>query len=322
MVWLIAALASCCAAVLIVGAPTATAASSDGFSVSPLQFDVDQSAGRSTSRVITITNTTDQRLDFTVRSEDIAGSKNDPNATPVLLGGTVSSAISGASWLSPSVGAFTLDAGDSRNLTVNINVPAGATGGHYAAVMISSSPVTSSGGNVVATSRAAVLMMMNAGHVPPPELVIQNITTTKDGGTVIDYVNKGQKAAKPEAIVQYYDVVTGSTVETRKASDCGTALPGGSARCTVADHTDSSTTVSGSSSDATLAARPVVELKSDGRRARAKQPLEWSGSWSSVLLPLTGLLLAMVWFGWWRRRRRAADDGDYGAGDDTYAPAY
>jgi len=174
----------------------------------------------------------------------------------------------------------------------------------------------------VATSRAAVLMMMNAGGVAPPELVFQNIITRKDGGTVIDYINKGHKAVKPEAIVEYYDVVTGTKVATRKASDCGTALPGGSARCTVDPRPGSGTTATGNPDDAALMARPIVELSSDGRRTRAKEPLQWSGSWSSVLLALTGLLLAILWFGWWRRRRREDAGDDLDAGDDTYSPAY
>ncbi|MBC7644776.1 MAG: hypothetical protein H7123_06595, partial [Thermoleophilia bacterium] len=276
---------------LLVLTPRARAdTASDGFSVSPLKFEVEQSPGNTSSHVISITNTTEHNLTFAVTTEDIAGSKDDPNATPVLLGGTVTSPISGTSWLSPNVDSFKLAAGATHNLTVRITVPSGATGGHYAAVMISSTPVTSSGGGAVATSRAAVVMMMNAGGVAPPELVFQNITTTKDGGTVIDYINKGHKAVKPEAIVEYYDVMTGTKVATRKASDCGTALPGGSARCTVDPRPGSGTTASGSSDDALLVARPVVELRSDGRRARAKEPLEWSGSWSSVLLPLTGLL--------------------------------
>ncbi|MBC7644400.1 MAG: hypothetical protein H7123_04680 [Thermoleophilia bacterium] len=116
--------------------------------------------------------------------------------------------------------------------------------------------------------------------------------------------------------------MTGTKVATRKASDCGTALPGGSARCTVDPRPGSGTTASGNSDDALLVARPVVELRSDGRRARAKEPLEWSGSWSSVLLPLTGLLLATLWFGWWRRRRDEDNGEDLDAGDDTYRPAY
>ena len=297
---LVCLLALCACALLVF----ASSAQAEGFSVSPLEFDFDQKAGTGDDKTITVLNTNNSKMGFTIATEDISGNKDDPNANPVLLGATVASPISGAGWLNPSTNSFTLDSGEAKKLTVRVTVPEGAQGGHYAAVTVSAAPQIISA-SLTAQSRVAVLFMMNAGNVPPPELVIEDVVTTTAGQTIIDYRNEGRKAATPDATITYVDPITGEVVATRKAKDCGTALPGGVARCVIGKP----------NGDLGLVANGSVMIDNDGIKTKAKLPTEWSGSWSSMLLPLAGLFMLIFYFA--RIRRRVDEDEE----DDGVLPA-
>src|SRR5687767_10833413 len=98
--------------VLLAAVPGASAA--EGFLVSPLRIDAEVGAGKSASYDITVTNTMDAKTTFTLGVEDIAGSKGEPNATPILLGGVVDSPISGAGWIKVSDNSVVLDPGQSK----------------------------------------------------------------------------------------------------------------------------------------------------------------------------------------------------------------
>lgn len=282
---------------------------SDGFSVSPLQIEVNVKSGGRSNQSITVTSTMEGSNTFRVGTEDVAGSQSDPDQNPVLLGEQVDSDISGADWLDPSVNSFTLKSGQSKTFNVLVTAPSSATGGHYAAVTVTSESRKVGTGEVTAQSRVAVLFMINAGDTPPPELVIDNVTTTTDGGVVIDYINKGSKAATPAARIEYVDAVSGEVVRVGvERDDCGTALPGGVARCTISgdkiDHQGDAIIEQG-----------TVSLVNDGRTVTADLPTTWKGSSSSLVLPAIGAGILMVWF--WRRRRGRALPGEVDLDDAT-----
>lgn len=289
---------SLCAVLLLT--PGRAQAASSGFAVSPLRVNMSLDAGASKKQSIEIRNSLAKRTTFTVHREDFSGSRTDPNAAPVLLGGEVDSSISGTDWLEPNVSSFTLDPQEERTITVTVTAPASATGGHYAALIVST-PAIAVSGDISARSEVAVLFMMNAGSVPPPELVIDEVTVTEDGETIIDYVNNGQTDATPDVKVIYRDPVTGRTVSSGTGSCRSTTLPGSAGRCVLNGTRDSDSGV------VSPLREGEVVLTSDGRRARAEVPVEWSGSGGAWLLPLVGLGLLVLYFA--RVRRRQEDAG-------------
>lgn len=285
---------------LMTAAPAASLAASAGFGVSPLRFDVDTSAGSSSSHSITITNTDSRSATFSFSREDYQGDRRDPEATPRLLGGKFESEISAHDWLSVPA-AVTVPAGQSRAVKVDLNVPAGATGGHYAAVVVNGPDRAA--GQLVARSRIAVLFLVNAGGAPPPDIVVRQVTEFTDGGTRIVYRNEGTTHTAPDATITYTDPVTGNPVE-RVTTECSTALPGSVGECTFSGNgraaAEEETSLGGSGAS--------VELVTDeGRRARAELPTEWAGTWSSLLLPMAGLSLFALYFGFVRRRGAGVD---------------
>ncbi|MBC7552195.1 MAG: hypothetical protein H7269_15165, partial [Cellulomonas sp.] len=63
-----------------------------------------------------MTNTDDRAATFTFTKVDIQGDNDDPEATPVLLGGKQASSISGYDWLGAPA-TTTIPAGASRKVT-------------------------------------------------------------------------------------------------------------------------------------------------------------------------------------------------------------
>lgn len=285
-------------AMLMTASPAIAA---NGFSVTPMRFtDLTISQGQSKTVSITIMNGFDSKSTFRLATEDIKGSASNPSLNPILLGQQVDGPISAADWIKPERSSFEIAKGDSREVNVTVSVPSDATGGHYAALTVSSPQQTLPGRTVVAQSRIAVLFFINAGSKPPPEIVVQEVITREDGETIIDYVNKGNGAATDTvAQIEYVNPVTGSVMAVRKSSKCGIALPGSVARCRIPRQQSKGLT--------SPIARPKVTLTSDGRMARAEQPVEWAGPGSSLLLPLAGLVLLVFWF---RRGRRSDEDDD------------
>lgn len=295
----------CGIACFLAGASLAEAApkstsDSVGFSISPMRFDLEVGPGRTGTYSIRVRNTDTVKTTYTVTKEDFSGSKSDPHATPVLLGGRLDSAISGVDWLVPATTSFKLNPGQEYSLTVKVKVPSGATGGHYAAIIVNGA--TRSIGDMTAQSRAAVLFLMNAGGSLPPEIVIDKITQPTKHITKVIYKNDGDTAVHPNGTINYRSPIGGGSVRV-PARDCTTALPGGIGECTFE---------TGSADGVGPIREGAVQLVTDqGTRAAADLPVEWAGSWSALLLPLTGLaLLFAYFFAIWRRRRRRDDASD------------
>jgi hypothetical protein len=280
-----------------------------GFSVSPLRYDLSTAAGSSSTHPITITNTDDVAGTFSFAKQDFRGDKEDPAATPVMLGGKFDSSISGYDWITtPS--AITIPAGQKRTVYVKVSAPSGAVGGHYAALTVNG-PARSAG-DVIARSKIAVLFLMNAGGALPPDIKIEKVVTTTGGGTTVIYKNEGTTDTTPDGTIDWTDPVTGDPVSTEEG-ECTTALPGGLGQCTFdsdrGDAGDESVT-GGSKADIQL----VTE---DGEKTKAAIPTEWAGTWTSLLLPIVGLTLFVLYFLFLRRRRkeREAAEGQLADGE-------
>ncbi|MCW2972897.1 MAG: hypothetical protein JWN72_1170, partial [Thermoleophilia bacterium] len=200
----IGALVAATIALGVVAAPGAHAAPNVGFGLSPLRVDVESKPGARSSYEITVTNTDDRAATFTFSKVDIQGDNDDPEATPVLLGGKQASSISGYDWLDVPA-TTTIPAGASRKVTVVVNIPADASGGHYAALMVTGP--TRAAGNLTVGSRIAVPFLMNAGGTPPPEVKVTDVKEFVGGGTKIVYENKGKTAVKPKPTIRYTDPI-------------------------------------------------------------------------------------------------------------------
>lgn len=293
--------------VMILAVPGAAEAKGDastGFAVSPMLVEEEIKPGDSSKHTITITNTTDEKQTFYLAKEDVTGSKEDPKASPVLVGGELDSPISGFDWLSGFPSSVSVSPGGSRDVTVTVKAPGKATGGHYAALTVTSEPKDI--GDVSAQSRAAVIFMMNAGGVNPPEIVIEEVVVTEDARTIVDYVNSGDREVRPDATITYVDALTGETVSVRKAKECTTALPDSVGRCEFE-------AMGKGELDDPLVTRPELVVNNGlGRSAKAELPMEWSDTWSSLVLPIAGLSLLLLFA---LRRRRRDEEPD----DDTLA---
>jgi hypothetical protein len=294
---------------LVVAGPAIGAADdSVGFGVTPLRFDVETGPGKSTSHSITITNTDDVTTTYSFSKEDFEGDKDDPDASPVLMGGKFESAISGYEWLAVPE-PVTIAPGDSKTVSAKVNVPAGATGGHYAALIVSSAPRTA--GNVVAQSRLAVLFMMNAGGVPPPDIIITEIQEVGPGRVVTEYINGGRTATTTTTGVLERNPVGPGPTKRIEGTCTQDVLPGAAGTCEFVDE-------EGEADPGLLPVGPVEESvsivgdagDSEGTAARGELPTEWAGAWSSLLLPLVGVALFVLYFLFLRRRRKDEEEGE------------
>jgi LPXTG-motif cell wall-anchored protein len=281
-----------------------------GFGVSPMRFDTDVSAGSSRTEQITISNTDDVAMTYTFSKEDFQGDKDDPAATPVLLGGEFKSDISGYDWISlPD--SVTVPAGGTKAVNVRITAPSGATGGHYAALIVSGA--SRSADAIVATSRIGVLFMMNAGGVPPPDIVITEIQEVGPTTTVTKFKNDGQTTIhNPSGTITQDPIGPGPNhVITGDCTD--DVLPGGAGTCTYY----SSSGGGGSNGEGTLPAGPYhqsLDLIGDDSKssARGDLPTEWAGTWTSMILPIVGIALFALYFLFLRRRRKDNEGDDEG----------
>jgi hypothetical protein len=307
---LVAAVAMLFVVVPVAGAVERTGSDSVGFGVAPMRLDIETPPGSTTTHRITITNTDSSASRFTFSKEDFAGDREDPSATPVLLGGKFDSSISGFDWIRLPE-PVSVPAGQSRTVAVRVSAPAGATGGHYAALMVTGE--TRSAGQMLATSRLGVLFLMNAGGVPPPEIVITEIQEVGPTRTVTRFRNDGQTTIRqPVGTINRTPVRPGSETPRRIEGECTeNVLPGAAGECVFDDARKGS-------DGAFLGNGPVeqfVDIVGDpgeeGTSARGELPTEWASAWTSLLLPLVGVALFILYFLFLRRRRKNEDgDGD------------
>ncbi len=280
--------------------PSAAHADQGGFMVSPSRLDVDVRPGSATQRVVSVQNTQNRTMRFVPSVVDFTGSASDPLASPVLLDGRVDSPISGSGWLSAPRSGFQLAPGQTRNLTVTIRAPAGATGARYAALVVTGQRQDVSP-SLSVQSRVASLFLLNAGGVGPPELVFESVFVNEGGNTVIDYFNDGAVDATPDATMRFENPITGETIDER-SGECSTALPGAMGRCVI----EGEGPVGGGLLDQVY--RGEVALSNGGREFTQAMPVQVAGGIKSLLLPLAGIGLFAGYFVFLRRRGSEDED--------------
>lgn len=295
------------AALLAAASPAIAAEDAGGFAIAPMIFDVDVAPGRASTFQITITNADATPTRYTFSKEDFEGDRDEPAATPVLLGGKFDSAISGYDWIGAPA-AITIPGGEARTVPVRVTPPANATGGHYASLIVSGGSRRAEG--ITATSRIGVLFMMNAGGVPPPEIVITEVTTVGETTTrtVVEYTNPSKRThvTPRNPVKTVTDPVFGG--EEKIKGECSTALPGGSGTCEFIDE-DPEGNVAGSAGGLDSGFRSAdIGLDGDETSAKGNLPTEWAGTWTSMLLPLVGIALFALYFLFLRRRRKDEED--------------
>lgn len=299
------------AVLLVVGAPAHAVTTGDdsvGFGVAPMRFDVATAAGASSSHAITITNTNTTATKFTFSKEDFEGDKEDPAQTPVLLGGKFASDISGYDWIATPE-AITIPPDESRTVPVKVNVPAGATGAHYAALIITGE--RRSAGALVAESRIGVLFLMNAGGTPPPDIVVTETTVVGPSKTVTKFINEGREPVKG---------TKATLIRNPKGPGRTRKIPGKCSRYVIpgaAGACEFDTSKDDSDDAGLLPVGPVDQYVDvignpgdEETSARGELPSEWAGTWSSMLLPLVGVALFVLYFLFLRRRRKDEEEDE------------
>ncbi len=292
----------------LVAVTPAQAAGDDsvGFGVSPLRFDVDTTAGASSTHSITITNTNTTATKFTFSKEDFEGDKEDPALTPVLLGGKFASDISGYDWITAPA-AISIPSNQSRTVAIKVNVPSGATGAHYAALIVTGE--TKAAGELTTESRMGVLFLMNAGGAPPPDIVVTETTIVGPGKTVTKFINQGTTPVKNTKGTKTRDP-KGPGKTTKVTGTCTKyVMPGAAGECVFTDDPDTDPGL--------LPVGPVEEWVDvvgnpgdEETSARGELPTEWAGTWSSMLLPLVGVALFVLYFLFLRRRRKDEEEDE------------
>lgn len=290
---------------LVAAAPAQAADDSVGFGVTPLRFDVETAAGAASTHSITITNTNTAATKFTFSKEDFEGDKEDPALTPVLLGGKFASDISGFDWITAPE-AITIPADQSRTVAVKVNVPSSAKGAHYAALIVTGE--TRAAGTITAESRIGVLFLMNAGGAPPPDIVVTETTIVGPGKTVTKFINEGTTPVKNTKGALTRDP-KGPGKTTKITGKCSKyVMPKAAGTCEFKTPTTGK-------DPGFLPAGPVEEWVDvvgnpgdEETSARGELPTEWAGTWSSMLLPLVGVALFVLYFLFLRRRRKDEEE--------------
>lgn len=292
----------------LVSVAPAQAAGDDsvGFGVTPLRFDVETAAGASSTHNITITNTNTAATRFTFSKEDFEGDKADPALTPVLLGGKFASDISGYDWIS-APDAITIPPDQSRTVAVKVNVPSAATGAHYAALIVTGE--IRAAGELTTESRMGVLFLMNAGGAPPPDIVVTETTIVGPGKTVTKFINKGATPVKDTKAVKHRNPKGPGKTTTTTGKCTKYVMPGAAGECVFTDRDSDDAGI--------LPIGPVEEWVDvvgnpgdEETSARGELPTEWAGTWSSMLLPLVGVALFVLYFLFLRRRRKDEEEDD------------
>jgi hypothetical protein len=293
-------------ATLVAVAPAQAADDSVGFGVTPLRFDVTTGAGASSTHSITITNTNTSATRFTFSKEDFEGDKEDPALTPVLLGGKFNSDISGYDWIA-APDAITIPPDQSRTVAVKVSVPAGATGAHYAALIVTGE--TRAAGDLTAESRMGVLFLMNAGGAPPPDIVVTETTIVGPGKTVTRFINQGTTPVRDtKGNIHRKPRGPGGTTQTIPGKCTKYVMPGAAGECVFkTPEKDPGILPIGQVEEwVDVVGNPGDEETS----ARGELPTEWAGTWSSMLLPLVGVALFVLYFLFLRRRRKDEEEVD------------
>ena len=199
---------------------TSTALAAGGLSVSGGKINATVSPGGNSSYNITVGNTSDKPMDIGVEVEGYGVSLS--NDFVVLAPAADISPYTARGWLAVSPASFHLDAGQSQNVIVTANVPAGTgQGGRYAIVMIRTIPSPGQQVATVSAVAARVLLTVNGNSVDTSSQItgIAPISATHQSpaGIYVTVANKGNYHYYPQVdvtLMNKNDVVATGSVNT------------------------------------------------------------------------------------------------------------
>lgn len=111
----------------------------DDFVVEPGRTEVFLNPGETVTRSVSVTNRVNQRVDFSLSTEDFKGSENPDH--PVILLGDEVGPYPLKDFIKPEIDNFSLESGEKITFSVDITVPADSEpGGFYGALIISNRP--------------------------------------------------------------------------------------------------------------------------------------------------------------------------------------
>jgi len=149
-----------------------TPGSNNVLKISPLRTDIQVAAGSSKTVQITITNPTSSEISITPIENDFTS--GDENGTPAVIldANTFAPTHSLKRFMAP-LSPIVIPVGQSKTITVTINVPASAQAGGYFGAIRFTPTTAGSGGQVNLSASAASLILLT---VPGPTVEKLNLT--------------------------------------------------------------------------------------------------------------------------------------------------
>ena len=198
-----------------------------GLNVSGGKIEVSVTPGSNSTHVINVQNTSDAAMNIGVDIEGYGVSSG--NDFVVLSPANDISPYSARQWLSVTPASFSLAPGDSQNVTVTVNVPAGTgAGGRYAIVMIQTIPPPGEQVATVSAIAARVMLTVNGYCVDTSSQVTgitsTNSTSTTTAGVTVTLADNGNYYFYPQINVT---LMNGNTAVATGSVDTGwPVLPG------------------------------------------------------------------------------------------------
>lgn len=212
----------------VIYAQSSSSNAAQGIQISPALVELNAAAGQTYNIDLSVTNVTSSDLDYTSSVGDFEAS--DETGSPhIITDGSLSNTVSVVSWVS-SLEDFSLEAHDTKNLTVSVTIPQDAEpGGHYGVISFSgATPDVDSTGVGLSASAGALLLIRVDGEISE-EADLASFYASKSGNqgsffengpiTFVTRVeNIGNVHVKPVGSIEVRDMF-GGLVETMQVNE-------------------------------------------------------------------------------------------------------
>jgi hypothetical protein len=207
----------------------------DGLQISPAIIEVNGEPGKTYTVQIRVTNVTASDLSFDSTVNDFT-SKDESGAPSIDFDGVLPASASIRSWVGV-IDNFTLEALESKTLSVTLSVPNNAEpGGHYGVIRFSGRAPTIEGSGVGLAASAGSLMLVKVAGAVEEDLELLTFQTAQNNTWAgffkygpVDFVmrfeNKGNVHVKPTGQIEIRDMF-GNKVDTLEINTTrGNVLP-------------------------------------------------------------------------------------------------
>lgn len=186
-----------------------------GFRISPAKIEIVLQPGEAISKSITIKNETAETITFETSVKDVEGSSTGDQPSRIIEEGK--GLYSLKDFLKPEIEQFTLLAGESKTLLVDVSLPESMIpGGHYAVALFSNTaPAVLDQGDspVVIETRAGTLFFVRvegdieeAGQLEKFQIASRRFYQTTPVSFSILYGNKGNVHLNPYGVIELRDI--------------------------------------------------------------------------------------------------------------------